>query len=107
MLFISLLKHLRANYWWANTIMLIVDNYIIHNIYETQRWLKTNPKFVVIYQPVYSPWINHIERLWLTLHETIARNYRCRSMLQLLKMVRHFMTTASPFLGCRHGLAKV
>lgn len=106
-LFISLLKHLRASYRRARTITLIVDNYIIHKSRETLRWLKANPKFIVIYQPVYSPWVNHIERLWLALHETITRNHQCRSMWQLLKKVRHFMTTASPFPGGGHGLAKV
>lgn len=106
-LFISLLVHLRASYRRAKSITLIVDNYIIHKSHETQRWLKANPKFIVIYQPVYSPWVNHIERLWLALHETITRNHQCRSMWQLLKKVRHFMKTASPFPGGRHGLAKV
>lgn len=106
-LFISLLKHLKATYRRAKTITLIVDNYIIHKSRETQRWLKTNPKFTVIYQPVYSPWVNHIERLWLALHETITRNHQCRSMCQLLGKVRHFMKTASPFPGGKHGLAKV
>ncbi|CBY98691.1 Insertion element IS630 uncharacterized 39 kDa protein ISO-IS200 39 kDa protein [Salmonella enterica subsp. enterica serovar Weltevreden str. 2007-60-3289-1] len=49
MLFISLLKHLKATYRRAKTITLIVDNYIIHKSRETQRWLKQNPKFRVIY----------------------------------------------------------
>ena len=89
-LFISLLKHLKATYRRAKTITLIVDNYIIHKSRETLRWLKCNPKFRVIYQPVYSPWVNHIERLWQALHETITRNHQCRSMWKLLKKVRHF-----------------
>ncbi len=70
-LFISLLKHLKATSRQAKTITLIVDNYIIHKSRETQRWLKENPKFRVIYQPVYSPWVNHVERLWQALHDTI------------------------------------
>ncbi|MDR5612516.1 MAG: IS630 family transposase, partial [Arsenophonus sp.] len=37
----------------------------------------------------------------------ITRNHQCRSMWQLLKKVRHFMKTASPFPGGKHGLAKV
>ncbi|EJS94005.1 Hypothetical protein Y17_2640 [Pectobacterium wasabiae CFBP 3304] len=80
-LFISLLVHLRASYRRAKTITPIVDNYIIHKSHETQRWL--------------------------ALHETITRNHQCRSMWQLLKKVRHFMKTASPFPGGQHGLAKV
>jgi transposase len=76
-----------------------VDNYIIHKSHETQHWLKANPKFSVIYQSVYSPWVNHVERLWQSLHDTITRNHQYRSMWQLLKKVRHFMETASPFPG--------
>lgn len=106
-LFISLLQHLKSTYRRAKTITLIVDNYIIHKSEKTWNWLKANPKFNVIYQPAYSPWVNHVERLWQVLHDTITRNHQCRSMWQLLKKVRHFMETASPFPGRRHGLAKV
>jgi len=106
-LFISLLKHLKSTYRRAKTITLIVDNYIIHKSRETQRCLKENPRFSVIYQPVYSPWVNHVERLWQTLHDTITRNHRCRSMWQLLQKVYHFMETVSPFPGGKHGVAKV
>lgn len=66
-MFISLLEHLRATYKRAKTITLIVDNYIIHKSQQTLRWLKENPKFRVIYQPVYSPRVNHVERLWQAL----------------------------------------
>lgn len=70
--FISLLKHLKATYLRAKTITLYC--------WETQRWLQQNPKFRVIYQSVYSPWVNHVERLWQALHDTITRNYQCRLM---------------------------
>jgi transposase len=101
-LLIRRLKHLKATYRRAKTITLIVDNDIIHKSRETLRWLKATPKFRVIYQPVYSPWVNHVERLWQALHETITRNHQCRSMWQLLKKVRHFMETVSPFPGGKH-----
>lgn len=106
-LFISLLKHLKATYRQAQTITLIVDNYIIHKSREALRWLKENPKFRVIYQPVYSPWVNRVERLWQAHHETITCNHQCRSMWQLVKKVRHFMNTISLFPGGHHGLVKV
>ena len=106
-LFISLLKHLKATYRRAKAITLIVDNYIIHKSRETQHWLKQNPKFRIIYQPVYSSWVNHVERLWQALHDTITRNHQCRLMWQLLSKVRHFMESASPFPGGKHELAKV
>lgn len=84
-LFISLLKHLKATYRRAKTITLIVDNNIIHKSEKTRNWLKANLKFNVIYQPVYSPWVNHVERLWQALHDTITHNHQCRSMWQLQK----------------------
>lgn len=55
----------------GKTITLIVDNYIIHKSREALRLLKANPKFRVIYHPVYSPWVNHVERLWQALHKTV------------------------------------
>ncbi|VXC82766.1 transposase [Enterobacterales bacterium 8AC] len=61
----------------------------------------------MIYQPVYSPWVNHVEWLWQALHETITHNHQCRTLWQLLKKVRHFMATACPFPGGKHRLAKV
>ena len=75
-----LLEHLRTTYRRAKTITLIVDNYITHKSQQTLKWLKQNPKFRVIYQPVYSPWVNHVERLWQALHDTITRNHQCRVM---------------------------
>ncbi|EOS94448.1 TnpA protein, partial [Erwinia tracheiphila PSU-1] len=90
-LFISLLKHLKAGYRCAKTITLIVDNGIIHKSHEVQRQLKATPKFSVIY-PL---WVNHVERLWQALHDTITGNDQCRSMWPLLRKVRHFMCTSS------------
>ncbi|MFQ2673409.1 transposase, partial [Aeromonas caviae] len=91
----------------AKTITLILDNYIIHKSKQTERWLKKNPKFCLVFQPVYSPWVNHIERLWHKLHETITRNHQCRGMASLLARVKHFMDTVSPFPGNGYGTAMV
>lgn len=49
-LFICLLKRLKVTYRRAKTNALIVHNYIIRKSRETQRRLKDNPKFKVIYQ---------------------------------------------------------
>jgi hypothetical protein len=51
--------------------------------------------------------VNHVERQWQALHDTITRNHHCGSKWQLLKKVRHFMKTTTPYLGGKHGLAKV
>ncbi|CNH92619.1 IS630 family transposase [Yersinia pseudotuberculosis] len=106
-LFINMLRKLKRTYRSAKTTTLIVDNYIIHKSKKTLEWLKSNPEFIVIYQPVYSPWVNKIELLWLALHETVTRNHRCKTMWQLLNNVRQFMRAASPIPGNKHGLIKV
>ncbi len=79
-LFINMLQKRKRTYSSAKIITLIVDNYIIHKSKKTLDWLKSNPKFVVIYQLIYSPWVNKIELLWLALHETVTRNHQCKKM---------------------------
>ncbi len=54
-------------------------------------WLARNPKFKCLFLPVYSPWLNKIERLWQSLHETVTWNHSCQFMWQLLKCVEIFM----------------
>ncbi|MDC9595231.1 IS630 family transposase, partial [Xenorhabdus sp. IM139775] len=44
---------------------------------------------------VYSPWLNKIERLWQSLHETVTRNHGCQFMWQLIKNVDIFLKAAS------------
>lgn len=106
-LFISLLETLRRTYRRAKPITLVADNYIIHKSRKVERWLEENPKFRLLFLPMYSPWLNPIERQWLSLHETITRNHQCRYMWQLLKQVAQFMNAASLFPGNQQGLAKV
>jgi hypothetical protein len=62
-LFIKLMELLRQRYRKAKTITLIVDNYIIHKSKKVQAWLSKNRKFTLLFQPVYSPWVNKIEKL--------------------------------------------
>lgn len=106
-LFIAMLEQLKRQYRRAKTITLIVDNYIIHKSKKTQGWLEKNPKFLLPFQPVYSPWVNKIEKLWHALHETVTRNHQCKAMWQLLKRVRNFMDNVSPFPSGGHGVQKV
>lgn len=106
-LFIELLRMLRRRYRSAKTITLIVDNYIIHKSKKAQCWLENNPKFKLLFLPVYSPWHNKIELLWHSLHDTVTRNHSCKSMDELMERVEHFMDTASPFPGSGHGIKRM
>ncbi len=62
-LFIQLLEKLKRHYRRAKKIILVLDNYVIHKSQKTQIWLKNNPEFELLFQPVYSPWVNRIELL--------------------------------------------
>ena len=89
----------------ARRIVLIVDNYIIHKSHITRRWLANNPKFELLFQPAYHPWVNDIERLGKTLHDTVTRNHRHPSMKKLLYAVRRFLEVCQPWPGNAHALA--
>ena len=104
-LFLGLLHQLRRSYRGAKRITLIADNYIIHKSKVVNRWLADNPKFKIIFQPTYHPWVNKIERLWKQIHDTITRNHRCTTMNQLMVSVRHFLQVCQPFPGSSPSLA--
>ena len=105
LLFIHLLYKIKRTYRRARRIVLIVDNYVIHKSGITQRWLANNPKFELLFQPVYHPWVNEIERLWKTLHDTVTRNHQQPTMKRLMADVGQFMRTCQPWPSARHALA--
>ncbi len=67
------------------TITLIVGNSIIHKSQQPLKWLKQNPKIRDLPARELTVGVNHIERLWQVLYDTITRNHQCRAMWQLLK----------------------
>jgi transposase len=105
-LFIRLLAALRKTYRQAKRLLIILDNFVIHKSRIAQCFLSYNPKFQLLFQPVYHPWVNHIERLWKQLHDNITRNHRCSTMNQLMEKVRHFMNNISPFTHIHYALLK-
>jgi len=96
-IFLRLLAELRKCYRQAKRITLIADNYVIHKSAMTQCFLEHNRKFRILFQPVYHPWVNRIERLWKKLHDVVTRNHRYPTMTKLMEAVRIFMNNASPF----------
>lgn len=104
-LFIHLLWKLKRLYRRARRIVLIVDNYGIHKSHVTRRWLAANPKFELLFQPAYHPWVNRIERLWKQMHDTVTRNHRYATMEKLMGAVRRFLVVCQPFPGSQPALA--
>lgn len=72
------------NFILKRLVITVAIAYGIYLLYGLAR-LKENLKIRVIYQPVYSLWMSHVERQWQALKDTTTRNHKCRSMWQLLK----------------------
>jgi transposase len=106
-LFLSLLEQLRTSYRKARRIIVILDNYRIHKSRASRAWIQHNPKFKLLFQPVYHPWVNVIERVWRQLHETVTRNHRFASMSGLMEAVNAFLRCAQPFPGADYASAKL
>jgi transposase len=106
-LFIALLETLWQRYRGQREIVLILDNYCAHKSQATHAWLATHHKVRLLFQPAYHPWVNRIERLWKTLHDTITRNHRYPTIGQLMNGVRRFLEVVQPFPGNQHALARV
>jgi transposase len=104
-LFIALLVAMRRTYRRLRRIILILDNVNTHSSRQTNAFLARNPKFELVFQPTYHPWVNRIERLWKAMHDAVTRNHRYRTMDELMEAARHFMTVVQPFPGAKHGAA--
>ncbi len=94
-LFINVLKELDRQYCHAETLTLILDNYSIHKSRMLSDWLTRHPKFNLLFLAVDSSWLNKIERLWQSLHETVTQNHCCQYMWQLLEKVKIFLNSFS------------
>lgn len=106
-LFLSLLDALRRRYRRARRIVLVLDNYIIHKADLVKRWLADNPKFKLLFQPVYHPWVNQIERLWKAMHDNITRNHRHSRMFDLCQDVKRLFDVVQPFPGAGQSVAQL
>ncbi len=73
-----MLEKLRLTCRRAEIITLILEDYVIHKSRKVEDWLQENPKVKLLFLPTYSLWLNKIELLWLSLHETVTRNHQCR-----------------------------
>lgn len=105
-IFLLMMATLKRQYRRAKEIRLIVDNYKIHKSHKAHVFLKHNPKFKLLFQPVYHPWVNKIELFWKKLHDTVTRNHRYSTIGQLMNAVHQFMENASSMFGTELALCK-
>jgi hypothetical protein len=105
-LFIRLLETQMKTYRRARRLILIVDNYIIHKSQVAQGWVVRHPKIRLLFQPVYHPRVNHFEKLWKKLHDTVTRNHRHTTMASPMRAVTCFMDQSQPFPGHHSALIR-
>lgn len=76
----------------GQTIILVVDNFIIHRSRKTQEFLeKYKDQLLLFMLPTYSPWLNLIERLWKHLRRKVTHNHWFTSIAELVKAVCSFL----------------
>jgi len=91
-LFLNLLRALLETYDDAETIHVILDNYIVHKSRITQAWLaEFGPRLQLHFLPPYCPNENRIERLWLDLHANVTRNHQQPSIAALLLQIHRYL----------------
>ena len=104
-LFLPSLEALTRAYRRAQRLYLSLDNDGIHDSLIVRGGLARPPRIKRLFQPVYHPWVNHIERLWKQLHDTVTRNHRGKDLDTLMNAVRRFMQVCQPFPGRHPALA--
>lgn len=106
-LFCRLADRVRLRYRGFSDVNLICDNAPNHRSNPSDAWFESHPRMHRIFQPVYHPWVNRIEKLWRQLHETVTRHHTCSSIDELLNKVWRFVEAAEPFPGSQPGLSQV
>jgi transposase len=91
-IFLNLLRALLESYRDAETIHVILDNYIIHKSRVTRAWLaEFGDRLRLHFLPPYCPNENRIERIWLDLHANVTRNHQQRTIGALLDRVHRYL----------------
>ena len=91
-LFLNLLRALLESYVEADTIHVILDNYIIHKRRVALAWLaQSGDRLRLHFLPPYCPNKNRIERIWPDLHANVTRNHRQRTIEALLDRVHRYL----------------
>jgi transposase len=91
-IFLNLLRALLETYDHAETIHVILDNYIIHKSRVTQAWLaEFGARLRLHFLPPYCPNENRIERIWLDVHANVTRNHGHKTIEALLERVHGYL----------------
>lgn len=105
-LFCRLAEKVRLRYRGFSELNIICDNAPNHRSNGSDEWFEAHPRLQRLFQPVYHPWVNRIEKLWRQLHQTVTRHHTCQDLDGLLNRVWRFLDAAEPFPGSEPGLSQ-
>ena len=87
-IFLNLLRASLETYDTAETVHVILDNYIVHKSQVTKTWLaEFGARLRLHFLPPYCSAESRIERVWLDLYANVTRNHRQRTIEALLEHV--------------------
>jgi len=77
----------------THKVVLVVDNFRIHQAKAVQAWLKAHRTQLRLYfLPTYAPRLNPIERVWRHFRRNVTDNYFFRTMSRLMTAVESFLS---------------
>jgi len=74
-------------------IHLVLDNLQTHKHEQVKRWFQRHPRFYVHFVPTGSSWLNLVERWFGNLTEKRIRRGTFKSVRDLIKAIREFLST--------------
>lgn len=74
-------------------VVLVVDNFRIHQAKAVKAWLQNHRQQLRLYfLPTYAPHLNPIERVWRHFRRNVTDNYFFRTMARLMAAVEAFLS---------------
>ena len=99
--FVSFLRQIEANVPQDLDIHLVLDNYAAHKHEKVRGWLARHPRYHLHFVPMYSSWLNQVERWFTLITQRAIRRGSFRSVKELTAKIDQFVSkynkTAKPF----------
>jgi putative transposase len=90
--FLAFLKAIEKNVPVELNVYVIVDNYGPHRHPRVRAGLATHSRFTMHYTPIYSSWLNQVERWFGYISEKAIRSGSFRSSKELISKIEQFVT---------------
>lgn len=105
-LFLQLLESLHRKYpaQKFERLWVVVDNDRIHKAKAVTEWLKSQPRFELVFLPTYCPQANPIERIFGDVHDQCTRNHQRQRLSDLVSDVVWYLKRRSVW---HYALSKI